>query len=123
MEIILCLLVSHYFGDFVFQTEWMAKNKSKDWLILLMHVLTYGLILDIFLLIGCLCGIIDIDPADCGRFVALNMVLHFFVDSITSQVTSYFRSVGNENKFFMTIGFDQLLHQICLIVSSQWVLL
>lgn len=41
------LFVAHLIGDYLFQTNWMAANKTKDWRALLVHSVVYTAILSI----------------------------------------------------------------------------
>ena len=80
------------------------KNKSKSNLVLLQHVLIYGLP---FYLFGAL-------------FAVVNVILHFIVDWCTSRITSKLWTAGKVHWFFVTIGFDQALHMSCLILTYIW---
>lgn len=42
------LLIAHLFGDFIFQTNWMAVNKANRTNSLLFHALTYTLTIFLF---------------------------------------------------------------------------
>lgn len=37
------ILLAHLFGDYVFQSHWMAREKTKRWWPAIAHALTYGL--------------------------------------------------------------------------------
>lgn len=138
---LLCLLVVHYFGDFVFQSHWMASNKSKSNRALGAHVMAYTLTLLVwcsailFMLYG--------EPYfSVLAFVALNGAIHFAVDWITSRHSAGFfgaaifdtmaearfranygqppdHAMGINpgrywHNFFLVIGYDQLLHGLTL---------
>ena len=102
MEIltITLLLTLHFVADFVLQSDYVAKNKSKDNKVLLYHVSLYAL--PFILLISPLYG-------------ALNGLLHFCIDFITSRATSKLWASGEVHWFFVTIGLDQLLHVLTLV--------
>lgn len=38
-----CLILGHFVGDYLLQNSWMALNKTKKWLPLIVHVLLYTL--------------------------------------------------------------------------------
>lgn len=99
MNSAILILTLHFIGDFLFQTDWMAKNKSKRNEVLLVHVLVYCLPL---FLLG-------------WKFALMSASLHFWVDFVTSRVTSKLWAKGKTHWFFVVIGFDQLLHAICLL--------
>ena len=101
---IFLILFTHFMADFVFQTDKMAKNKSQSLKWLLYHVLTYTLIF-------CYLGV---------WFALLNGVCHFFIDFITSKISSYYYRVNKTHTFFVVIGFDQFLHTVILIATLPY---
>lgn len=111
------VLFLHWVGDFICQTRWIANNKSKRWDALTIHVLIYAQVLWFGLLFFSPTGIFAIT-----QFVAVNAVIHWITDAITSRITSYFWAKQNVHGFFVTIGFDQLTHTIVLLLSSQWLI-
>lgn len=108
--ILIYLLFLHFIADFVCQTSWMAQNKSKNFLALFSHVLTYGLVL--FL------GTIYFGIDKAFLFSLVNFGLHLLVDFFTSKATSYLWKKGDVHNFFVVIGLDQLIHQACLILTG-----
>lgn len=112
MTLSLALLTTHFIGDFLLQSNWMAVNKSKRWGVLALHCLIYSACFSPWGL----------------KFVALVFALHFVTDAITSRITSklwFFRQLNPEYNewyyvdgkrwlFFLTIGFDQWLHLVQL---------
>ncbi len=54
-------------------------------------------------------------------FAAVNGALHFATDYITSHVSSKFWAEKNWHRFFVAIGFDQLIHQATLD-STLWLM-
>jgi hypothetical protein len=123
MDIPLSLLLAHWVGDWLLQTDWQATNKSKSNYALLSHVGTMGVPLFVWALWW-------YGPTELAvSFWLLNFVAHFATDWVTSRITSrlwFVRviepyngpgqkfygafDVGNRHWFFVTIGFDQLLH-------------
>lgn len=103
-EIIIYLLLTHFVADFTLQTNWMAINKSKRWIPLLVHVLVYSLC---FLWVG-------------PMYALVNAGLHFVTDAITSRITSRLWALNQRHWFFVVIGLDQLIHQVCLIWSYKF---
>lgn len=108
----------HYIADFVFQTDWMARNKSKDNTPLAVHCWVYGLIFmlpSLFLFKNLIVAFL---------FCAVNAYLHFGIDYITSRVASKKYADGNLGSttvpnfgFFSIIGLDQSLHYTCLVIT------
>jgi len=106
------LMLAHWVGDFLLQSSWMALEKSRSILALSAHVGTYGLVILVW-------SLFVTSPLVAIQFVAVNMALHFVIDSVTSRLTTYFRHQDNQRAMFSTIGFDQWLHFVCLYVTAQ----
>lgn len=113
--VICLLLLSHWVSDFVFQTDYMARNKSKNNKPLALHCLVYtlGLAPFAFYFLPTV--------ASATAFLILNMLLHMIIDYFTSRFTSKLSSQGKYGSdtipnfgMFSIIGLDQLLHYICL---------
>ena len=133
INLIVILFVLHFLGDFLFQSRWMAENKGKNVLALSLHVLIYSLVLFIGLyscravyreIIGSFRPNIlsfadQINGNQLLWFVAINFLLHFVTDLTTSQFTRYFWEKNDKHKFFAVIGFDQCVHQICLMITAK----
>ena len=98
IEVILIILIVHFIGDFVFQLRSDAHAKSSNNLALLRHVGMYSVPL---LIIGPL-------------YAALNGILHFMTDYVTSRLSKSFWGKGKEKSFWTIIGLDQTLHMIAL---------
>lgn len=117
------ILLFHWIADFVFQTDKMARGKSKEWWPLLSHTLTYSAVMIIAL--GILSGI---NYMKNGETIPTSVILHFawitFIfhtaqDYITSRINSRLHAAGKIHEFFVSIGFDQLLHFIQLLLTLQ----
>lgn len=93
------VLIAHFVGDFILQTDRMAMNKSKSNKWLLIHILAYSSALLVF-----------------GPLYAVaNGSIHFCVDWVTSRCTSALWAKGERHWFFVVIGLDQLIHTLCLL--------
>lgn len=106
------LVLAHFIGDFLLQSDWMALNKGKNWKALAWHVLVYSAC---FLPWG-------------WQFAVMTAILHFITDALTSRWTTklwFFRQAfpdvnewfyipGKRHWFFTVIGFDQLIHMASL---------
>ena len=131
MTVPLSLLLAHFIGDFVCQTDGMAKNKSTSWLWLSLHAAVYAFVLNLW-------GLWFFELGGAALlFWAITLVTHFLTDAVTSRITSklwFFKPVkelystlgtirvngeyypifaqvgGNRHYFFVMIGFDQLIH-------------
>lgn len=98
------IFIIHYFFDFVFQSRWMAENKSTNIFALLLHVFVYSIGLT-------LCGIF-LDKG--AEWVILNALAHFIVDFFSSKFSTYFFKTKQTKSFWNVIGLDQCVHMLCL---------
>ena len=108
---IIILIVTHVFGDFIFQGNNLSKLKSLKLPYLLEHVGIYTLIL------------IVISPIALGLtflqglfFGLLNGTLHLSIDYVAGKYKVKYLEV-NESKYMSVIGADYALHIIILILS------
>lgn len=111
------LIVQHFIFDWLFQTRWMANNKSKSWAALLAHVavVSLGLSLTLWAIIWS-----GGSPTYPLTWVAFNTLAHFVTDAITSRLTSRLYKAGKEKWFFTVIGFDQMIHYLTLFITAEW---
>lgn len=123
--LLIILLFAHWIGDFVFQTRRIAENKGKSIDVLLEHVFIYSYTLFMGLT-GYYIVIRLFSGTDCPinfeyvlYFIITNFALHLYIDSQTSQITTYFHKKDNMHGFFSTIGFDQFLHAASLIWTAN----
>lgn len=101
----LFILVLHFVGDFILQSDWMAIHKSKNWGILGIHCAVYVIPYMVFyFMFG-------------WWFVPITFALHFVQDAITSRITAKLWQAGERHWFFVTIGADQLLHYYLLALT------
>lgn len=104
------ILVLHFIADFVFQSDWMAINKSSSFRALLLHVVIYTLTLCTIPL-----AVTDMSIAvPCLTWALVNGVIHFVQDAVTSRMTAYLWKKEQRHWFFVVIGLDQLLHYVFL---------
>lgn len=112
MTLLACLLLSaHFIGDFVLQTNSTAIRKSDNWLVLLYHVM-----------IVTACILVATTPWGIRNAIliaSINGVAHFATDAVTSRITKYFYSKGERHNFFVTIGADQLIHSLTLVLLAE----
>ena len=108
--ILMSILVAHFVGDWLLQTNWQAVNKSRNVLPLTIHVLTYTLVLATVMI-----WVVPI------WWVVVNALAHFATDVWTSRLTSHYSVQGDRQRFFAVIGADQLIHYATL--TGTWFLL
>lgn len=105
IEMIIWLLFCHWVADFICQSDWMAKNKSKRWDALLIHCLCYGGVI----------GSLTLSPI----FGLINALIHIPVDYITSRINSKLWAENKVHLFFISVGFDQWIHFVTLILTYK----
>lgn len=94
----------HFIADFILQSGFMAKYKSRSNAVLLFHVCVYGIP---FFYFG-------------YKFALFNMAAHFATDYISSRVTSLLWKQNSVHWFFVIIGLDQAIHLTTLILSLEY---
>lgn len=119
------ILFLHWLGDFVFQSDTVAKGKSKFVHLLVEHTIIYSLVVGIgmigfrYYLTGnfeesCLFGI---------RFALITGVFHTIQDYFTSKLNARLYAEGKNHLFYVSLGFDQFLHACQLFLTYKYLLL
>jgi hypothetical protein len=113
VSLIYLLLVLHFVGDFIAQSDWMAINKSKDWWALTIHVAVYqaSFVLPLVWFLGA-------DHGGIGIWLLVNSAAHFIQDAITARINSRLWVANQRHWFFVGIGADQLLHYVTLFATA-----
>jgi hypothetical protein len=126
---ILGILFIHWFADFVLQTDKQAKGKSKNWTDLLMHTTTYSFI---WFIIGIVYFFNNADFVNLGLynddlfarcviiFPGITFIAHTITDYFTSRLNSKLWEQGKVHNFFVSIGFDQVLHYLQLFLTYYY---
>lgn len=112
IEVVFWLLFTHWFADFVLQSDYIAQNKSKSNVVLFEHVLLYILpfaILGFFIPISLL-------------WLLTNLVAHFIIDYVTSRINSKLWAKQQIHWFFVSVGFDQFLHVATLVLTYEYLI-
>jgi len=116
IEIIIGILFIHWIGDFVFQSDWQAKNKSKNNIALTAHVASYSFCW----LVACSMSVLLTDESILIiLFPVITFVLHWITDYFTSRINSKLYAENKIHYFFVSIGFDQILHYVQLILTYK----
>jgi hypothetical protein len=108
--IVLFILLVHWIADFIIQTDEQAKGKSKNWSDLLSHTISYSccwLLLTPFLLYNVV------------WFILITFIGHTITDYFSSRLNSKLWARGSVHNFFVSVGFDQLLHFTQLLLTYQ----
>jgi len=122
-EIFIILLI-HWVADFVLQTDKQAKGKSKNWSDLINHTSNYSIC---WFLIVILFGVYNsgqttfwyVTSTLC--FVTTTFICHTITDYFTSRLNSKLWAKGDTHNFFVSVGFDQILHYVQLF-TTYWLL-
>jgi len=109
---ILIIIIIHWIADFVLQTDKQAKGKSKNWGDLLSHTATYSFVW--LIPIGFMLGK---TPPNGFLFILITFIFHTITDYFTSRLNSKLWAKGDVHNFFVSIGFDQVLHYIQLFTT------
>jgi hypothetical protein len=99
-------------ADFVIQTDKQAKEKSTSNKALAAHVTTYTICTTLAWMI-----IFSLSWEHCFLLFSITFISHFITDYITSRVNSMLWKQGKVHNFFISIGFDQLLHYAQLLIT------
>lgn len=119
LEILFGILVIHWIADFIVQTDEQAKGKSTSWKYLVAHVTTYTLCWIFPLMIY---GILMNLTHKILFFLPITFICHIATDYYTSRVNSQLFKEGNIHGFFVSVGFDQLLHYFQLILTLNYLI-
>jgi len=110
LHMALVLLLCHFIGDFVMQTDEVAKAKSTDNGVLAKHVLIYMLPFVFLFLVTW-----NHHPGIVALFLVYNAGLHFITDYVSSRMTTKAWKEERRHDFFVIIGADQFVHAFCLL--------
>ena len=117
INLVLYLLFVHWLADFFLQSDWISQNKSISNRALSLHCLVY--FMTFFL---CTLGLYPNGKAEFGPLFSLIVgLIHFPVDYYTSRVNKQLWDNKEVHYFFVSIGFDQLIHFATILLAWQWV--
>ena len=103
---IIILMFGHWIADFVTQSDYVAKNKSKDSLVCCLHAMLYSICMMPFVIFAK-------SGLDWGLYLLTGLMLylsHLCIDYVTSKINAWLWSKEEMHWFFVSVGFDQLLH-------------
>lgn len=115
MTVFESLIVAHILGDWIFQTEWMAVNKIKKALPLIVHVFIYHIF--IWIALGYQYGYANIKVY---AVLLILMIIHALLD-VKWTVDGFMRfmriNVNREPNIVLQLSIDQSLHIILLAAA------
>lgn len=119
---IFSIIIIHWVADFIMQSDYDAKNKSKFFHALFSHTITYS---SCWFIIILLFGYINKTQTtewyvlNTLFFVGITFVCHTITDYFTSRLNSKLWAKGDVHNFFVSVGFDQVLHYVQLFLTYQ----
>lgn len=138
--IVLAIIFIHWICDFVCQSDWQAKNKSKSNKALLSHTSLYSLAFAAHIL-----WIFQIESGNSFEsiykaiiFGLITFIAHTITDYFTSRLNAklvpkrdltyrhvdkqlvYFPEGEKLHSFFVSVGFDQVLHYAQLLLTYYY---
>lgn len=113
LKIIFIILLIHWIADFLCQTDWQAKNKSTSNNALTAHVISYCIPWMIFVSYF----LVFKNNGSFILFIPITFICHWITDYITSRINTKLYKENKIHYFFVSIGFDQILHYIQLFLT------
>ena len=107
IQLILAIIIAHWIGDYVLQSESMAVGKATSLKWLTIHVLVWTASIRI---------ITTLFGATFMWVIAMG-VAHWIQDFITSKINSHFQKTKQLKLFWLTIGTDQMLHYLVMFAT------
>ncbi|MCX6312566.1 MAG: DUF3307 domain-containing protein [Bacteroidetes bacterium] len=108
----LLLFICHFLGDFVFTNSTMleAKQKGSPLSPIFMHAGIHSMLMTLTLLFF-------VDVKTAAFLGSAQWISHFIIDVWKGKMNVWFPKLAdNKNKsHWIIFGFDQLLHQICIL--------
>lgn len=111
MGLTVWLLFIHFLGDFAFQTNWMATQKSRSLKALFAHVGTYTAILTL--------GVAVPAGSQTLLYIGVNGSGHLATDYVTSKVIAHYFAKDNQRLAWVFIGLDQFIHTAILVITAD----
>lgn len=123
--IITAVLFGHWVGDFILQENNLKASRDKKLINkakklvdhLLPHTLTYSSVLTVIIGILMLLGSISYSFPNLLLFFVITYFTHFITDFIVTMINSNFLMKNGRHKYFVSIGLDQLIHDVTLFAT------
>lgn len=121
------ILVLHWIFDFIMQTDFQAKNKSRNIDALLGHTVTYSWcwVAVLFLFhfgYNYFRGVpLHGTFYNALLFGVITFTAHTLTDYCTSKIVKNYFERGNYHTGFVWVGFDQILHYVQLILTYYFI--
>lgn len=117
LTIIFSILICHWIADCVLQTHWQATNKSKNNEALLQHTCVYSVVMSVAMIF-----IMPISEYGCASliFLPITFICHTITDYFTSRLNTWLLNKKDYHNFFVSVGFDQILHYVQLFLTYYY---
>ena len=114
LQIIFAILIGHWVGDYVLQTEKMAVGKSSSikWLTIHAAIWTASMMIIV---------VPFSSSVSIWVWVLFMGALHWFQDFVTSRINAFFQKNKWIKMFWLGIGTDQLLHYLIMFGTIGYV--
>ena len=135
MKILIIAFIAHFIADFLLQSRQMGKEKSEKFPVLIVHVGTQIIVMYIGLLFV-------LSGSVAATIAVLNGIVHGIIDwniwkgykwTVKKWLknnpdhvdTINFKEIGvwkywDDHVFYSTIGLDQLLHTLTIVILIGW---
>ena len=118
--IIILIFGIHYVADFILQKNEDAKLKSTSFKHLLNHVFDYYTYFVLMMLGVWYAFSIHVSWETIVWFSLSVSFLHLITDYFTSKASKYYFTINHNKLFWGTIGVDQYLHQIQILLLTYY---
>lgn len=118
---IIKLFILHFLADFVLQTRKMGQLKSSNWYYLFAHLAIQFAVFLPFTSVAFALGnavIHGIIDRNIWNLYKLSVKARFGLDEKSGKDFKYYE----DHMFYTTIGFDQLLHSVTLLMLASYLL-
>ncbi len=118
---VIWLWFAHWVGDFVLQSDAMARGKSTSNARLSEHVCVYAVIIAWAVMLYDGAAPVNSRPW-AVVFMVLNGMMHWLTDYVTSRINARLWTAGRVHDFFVGVGADQFIHLTTLVLTAWWLL-
>lgn len=117
--LLISLFICHFLADYThLSTNWMlaAKRFGKPLFPIISHATVHAVLMGIVLIIFGIKGTV------LWQLIVFELATHFVIDVLKGRMNGWFPSLQSPtNKWYwITFGFDQLLHAIVIIMMVEW---
>lgn len=99
----------HFIADWILQTNQIALEKGKNIDFLLLHSLHHA--------VGTILIVVFFSSVPTALIIGgIELAIHSIIDYLKSNKSLFGRFTFPSHAYFILLGFDQLLHQICYVL-------